>query len=62
MYIVIRHQKEIVNNYLIAFDNARQNNNRIEADIYFKKWIKESRKLDILEEINLLMSKDEIRS
>jgi len=61
--LIIEHQQEIVNNALIRFDEAidRATEDFLESGILdvneaqeaLKKWLRESKRLDILEDLNL---------
>jgi hypothetical protein len=53
MELIIRHQQEVVDNCLLLFDNAIDENNREEADKCLKHWLRESARLDLLEDINI---------
>lgn len=53
MQSIIEHQQEVVNNCLIKFDDAIDRKNVSEAQEALKKWLKESKRLDILEDLNL---------
>ncbi len=53
MMLIIEHQQEVVNNALIKFDEAIDRKDATEAQEALRKWLKESRSLDILEDINI---------
>jgi len=53
MELIIKHQQEVVNNCILLFDNAIDKNNREEADKCLNHWLRESSRLDILEDLNL---------
>jgi hypothetical protein len=63
MMLIIEHQQEVVNNALIRFDEAidRATEDFLESGILdineaqeaLKKWLKESKALDMLEDLNL---------
>lgn len=53
MQLIIEHQQEVVNNALIRFDEAIDREDVNEAQKALEKWLKESKRLDILEDLNL---------
>jgi hypothetical protein len=54
MRLILKRQNEVVNDLKFKFNQAIENRNKPEASQCYYRWIEESKKLDILEDLNLM--------